>query len=92
MRTEHVEFQCAACGISIQADESPDLAEGEERFERVFWCAPERRALVLDAEAPSFRGRCPDCGAPLALLHFPLAACPACLAPAKPRRAYTGPL
>lgn len=92
MRTEHVDFQCASCGLAIRADESPDGAEAEERFERVFWCAHEKHAFVLDAEADGFRGRCPECGATLVLLHFPLAACPACLAPMRQRRAYTGPL
>lgn len=92
MQSEHVEFHCSACGLEIRADESPDGTEDEEKFLRVFWCADQKRHIVLDAEAPSFRGHCPDCHAPLALLRFPLAACPSCLAPAKARKAFTGPL
>lgn len=92
MRSEHVEFHCASCGLSIGAEESPDGSEDEERFLRVFWCSRQKRSLVLDAEAPDFRGHCPECREPLALLRFPLAACPSCLAPAKARKAFTGPL
>lgn len=88
---EHVEFACGACGLRIEADEAPDRAEGET-YMRVFWCGRERVTHVLDTEAPAFRGRCPSCAEPLVALHFPLAACPACLAPAHPRRAFTGPL
>jgi len=92
MRSEHVEFLCGACGLAIEADESPDGAEEDESFLRVFWCGGEKRSMVLDAEAPAFRGHCPECRGPLALLRFPLAACPKCLVPAKARRAFTGPL
>ena len=92
MSTEHVEFRCSACGLHLEADESPDGTEDDERFLRVFWCARQKRALVLDAEAPAFRGHCPECAEPLALLRFPLVSCPRCLSPAKERRAFTGPL
>lgn len=92
MASETVSFACAACGLAIVADESPDGTEADGSFVRVFWCANESKHLLLDAEAPEFRGHCPTCGGAVALLRFPLEVCPKCLAPAKSRRAYRGPL
>lgn len=93
MMAEHVRFECPACDLRIEANESPDRSEADaERFLRVAWCANERRALVIDAESPAFRGHCSDCGEPLALLHFPLASCPRCRAPSAMRHVFKGPL
>lgn len=89
---ERAQFVCVACDLRIDAEVSPDLTENAGPFLRVFWCQKEKKHLTLDAEAEDFRGRCPTCGEAVAVLRFPLAACPRCFVTAKQRRAYTGPL
>ena len=91
--SEHVRFDCPACALRIEADESPDRAEADaDRYLRLAWCRNERRVLTVDVEGAPFRGHCADCGEPVALLHFPLATCPRCAAPAHVKHAYVGPL